>query len=491
MKLQLKIVLFLMLAFSFIWANSAMQIDTYDATVVRSILDSIGWKALPIDSVIDKPSFSITSASSRVTGLNLAYRPGTDLPKIVRLPSLIGDLPELVSLSVNGNALTELPDQLTTLHKLKRLDCSSNGLKRFPDKLDELTLQRLDASFNTIDTLLLKPGSFPSLQILTMDHNRLRWIPDPIGGLSQLHSVSLASNKLTAIPATVSLLSNLTAFNLDSNQLTALPQELIALTNLKIEVGRNKLCSLDTAMARWLDSFHLTPDWRASQHCDSFVIESIVSDLTTGTVLHITDGNSVKAGCAPMVINPMEPSLISFPARRILKAVNVRFSECLTSGQPNFLITFTWEDFKDSLDADRDLSIYYRNSSGVEYIGGTVNNDKFTISLTSSRAGQYLLTTKPNPTHLRPVCRTISKTQAMRCAIRDHAIEASFALARPSSVSARLLTLQGRLVLQYVANLQQGTHQLRVHLPAFIRPCLRYVFEIRSKEFQFSRIVQM
>jgi hypothetical protein len=490
MRFCYKIFLIFLFALSVAWGSPTIHIDTYDAAVVRAILDSVGWNSVPVESVATTSIMSMAgSTSSRILELNLAYRKG--LPKITWIPAAVGDLPELLSLLIKGNSVAELPAALTTLRKLKQLDCSSNRLKRFPDSLGGLPLQRLDASFNQIDSLDLSSGGFASLQVFDMDHNLLRSLPESIGGLKQLHSASFASNTLTAIPATVSMLSNLTTMNLDSNQLTTLPNSIIGLSKLKIDVSGNMICSLETAVSKWLDTCHLTPDWKASQLCAPFVIESIISDITTGTVLHVTDGASVTAGCAPMLIKPIEASSIVFPERRVLKAVEVRFNDCLTAeARSNFLITFSWADIKDSIGQAPDLSIYFINSSDFEYLGGSENKGNFTISITSSRPGKYLLTTKPQSmTARRQGRQSISVGQLLRCTLRDHGIEASFDLQRPSLVNVRLLTLQGRLVFESKRLFQAGSHEMRTILPGNLRRSSPFVVEIRTNEFQSSCIV--
>jgi hypothetical protein len=490
MRLLYKILGFSLFALFPVQGSGVITIDSYDAAVVRAILDSVGWKSVPVDSVATASSLSISSkaSSSRVVELNLASRTG--LPKIERLPAAVGSLPELVSLSLRGNAIAELPPQIGALRKLKRLDLSVNALKRIPGGIDSLPIQRLDASFNRIDSLSLAPGGFFSVQMLFMDHNPLRSIPDSIGSLTQLHSLSFASNALTTIPSAVTKLSNLTALNLDSNQLAALPSGLTGLSQLKIGVSGNRLCSLATEVGKWLDEHAMAPDWNASQQCKPLVFGSVVSELTTGTVIHVTDAKALSAACAPMLIDPVEPGNIHFQERRILKAVDVRFNDCLGAAQRSFLITFSWADYRESASHPSDLSIYYIGQSGIEYLGGAVNDTNATISVTSSRAGRYVLTASTIlPAGAKRPAGEENRAAAVRFAAGIGSVEAFFVLTAPSSVRMRLISLSGKLLFESTATLSAGTH--RMNVPVRIRRSAAVVVNVQCPEFNAHRILHI
>ena len=66
---------------------------------------------------------------------------------------------------------------------------------------------------------------FLSSQILYLGGNKLRELPDSIGGLNELNLLYLGDNKLSVLPSTICNLRRLRTLNLHNNNLTVLPTE--------------------------------------------------------------------------------------------------------------------------------------------------------------------------------------------------------------------------------------------------------------------------
>ena len=66
--------------------RSFCGLDSSDSLVVRSMLEQIGWSNVSVDSVIGRVA-PANSRNSRVTQLDLSYRPG--YPPLTSLPSQI------------------------------------------------------------------------------------------------------------------------------------------------------------------------------------------------------------------------------------------------------------------------------------------------------------------------------------------------------------------------------------------------------------------
>ena len=92
------------------------------------------------------------------------------------IPAELGNLPNLKSLDLSRNRLTEIPGELGNLSNLESLYLSSNELTGIPGEL----------------------GNLPNLETLFLGFNELAGpIPGELGNLSNLKSLDLSSNELT------------------------------------------------------------------------------------------------------------------------------------------------------------------------------------------------------------------------------------------------------------------------------------------------------
>jgi Leucine-rich repeat (LRR) protein len=142
-----------------------IEIDTNDLDKIRLIREKIG-KEIPLleNEENFRKNFGFIVRNRRVIALSLFNQ------KIRQVPLEIGELVELVKLSLRGNRLEKLPD-LSSLKLLQELDISYNLLKELPATL----------------------GDIPPLTTLFMNNNRLKKIPISLTNL-QLKKLKIENN---------------------------------------------------------------------------------------------------------------------------------------------------------------------------------------------------------------------------------------------------------------------------------------------------------
>lgn len=211
---------------------------------------------------------------------------------ISELPDEIGQLKLLDRLIIVGNQVQKFPDECKGLVSLRDLDCRRNNILDLSvvcmlPKLEILradhntiyaldlslgpSLKTLDASHNDITQITLVPGpvgtyspyalmsldisyaklssldefalgQLSSLEILKLDHNSFRYIPESLGELSQLRRLSCSDNALDALPSSIGRLQRLETLDAHNNSLVELPISLWNCASLcHINVTSNQL----------------------------------------------------------------------------------------------------------------------------------------------------------------------------------------------------------------------------------------------------------
>ena len=184
---------------------------------------TLNWSAnIPVDQW---EGVALGDTPLRVTGLILPEKALTG-----RIPSALGSLTSLRTLSLWGNQLTgTLPTELGNLANLEVLSLSQNQLT------------------GTIPAWL---GSLANLQWLSLWGNQLTGtIPTQLGNLAILQWLYLSENQLTGtIPIQLGNLANLEVLHASENQLTGtIPTQLGDLANLQqLYLADNQLTGNDT-----------------------------------------------------------------------------------------------------------------------------------------------------------------------------------------------------------------------------------------------------
>ena len=116
----------------------------------------------------------------------------------------------VVTLSLSGNNLLELPLEIQYFTRLEELYCDCNRLLKLPKEIKRLT----------------------NLKRLSLTDNKLQYLPSEIGGLAKLEEIYLTSNELQSLPLELSRLKRLKILALADNQLTEFNLEIPSLQEL-------------------------------------------------------------------------------------------------------------------------------------------------------------------------------------------------------------------------------------------------------------------
>ncbi|CAF2073313.1 unnamed protein product [Rotaria magnacalcarata] len=159
------------------------------------------------------------------------YQYGLDDQTIRPIPSEIGQLSLLHTLTIINCPVGRLPDEIGQLLLLTELTITGSNLKEIPNVIENLSL----------------------LQVLRLSNNQLILLPSNISRLSSLEILWLDSNRFTSLPSAMSSLTGLNTLYIQSNPLTSIDelnnlyglQHLYA-TSCKIKYLPNNIVSLIT-----------------------------------------------------------------------------------------------------------------------------------------------------------------------------------------------------------------------------------------------------
>ena len=119
-------------------------------------------------------------------------------------------------LNVNGNQLSELPNDIGQCQYLELLYCDSNKIASLPSSIGRLdSLKGLSVS-GAITELPMGLVNLSQLEELYVDNNNIRSLPDEIGNLKKLRVLNLAFNQLDLLPISLSDLIALQTLNVCS-----------------------------------------------------------------------------------------------------------------------------------------------------------------------------------------------------------------------------------------------------------------------------------
>lgn len=159
--------------------------------------------------------------------------------KIGSLPPEIGQLENLIELTLGGNRVSEIPWEIGQLAELKTLDLGGNlSITNLPASIGNLTkLEILNLSGNKLATLPEEIGSLVYLKKLTLGWvdagNELEFLPDSIGNLVKLQVLKVCLNRLGDVPPSIFNLSNLQELDLANNKIGKISREIGQLSNLR------------------------------------------------------------------------------------------------------------------------------------------------------------------------------------------------------------------------------------------------------------------
>lgn len=148
-----------------------------------------------------------------------------------RLPDYLGDCPLTCLIAKHNNLMNDsLPKSFENLPGLRELNLNGNRLTEFPEQILELTgLKYLYLGGNHITEVNKDIWKLQRLQVLSMGGNRLTEVPSTLGQLKSLQALVLCDNMLESLPSSIANLTNLKSLLLHKNRLKTLPTEIITL----------------------------------------------------------------------------------------------------------------------------------------------------------------------------------------------------------------------------------------------------------------------
>eukprot|EP00775_Hariotina_reticulata_P002001 gene2001-2323_t len=152
-------------------------------------------------------------------------------PNLTSLPSSINVMHQLHELLVTNCGLTELPDGIGSLPLLRTLIGKVNK-----PVLCKPELHTLNVSKNKLTELPDALVGAGELHVLNVGFNQLQELPGCLVKLPKLSSLIASHNSITQLPMGISKLSLLTDLQMSHCSLTAVPQELADAPKLKVLV---------------------------------------------------------------------------------------------------------------------------------------------------------------------------------------------------------------------------------------------------------------
>lgn len=193
------------------------------------------------------------------------------LNNISSLPPELGKLKHLETLILFCNNITAFPTTIKLLSRLRRLDCRRNKIADFSLVTSMPNLQSIRAQHNMAKALDLQADSLAilnlsnnpitrftvlaasnasalthldlshsrletipeelfttclSLQLLSVNNNKIRSISENVGNLQRLGTLSIKNNVLQSVPSSIGKLMRLHTLDVSSNQLSVLPDTI-------------------------------------------------------------------------------------------------------------------------------------------------------------------------------------------------------------------------------------------------------------------------
>ncbi|RFM32376.1 leucine-rich repeat domain-containing protein [Chitinophaga silvisoli] len=206
--------------------------------------------------------------------------------KLTSIPEEILGNKLITNLNLEDNQITYLPVWFTSLTGLKVLYLSNNQISDISLLAKMPSLELIYMNHNKIRKLPEDIGNLKQLRRLYLGHNQLEYLPDSFYELTELRMLILKANKLTSLDDKIGQLKHLVNLDAGKNQLSELPAGIGQCRELKqLKVNRNKLASLPWQM-KDLDALE---DLNVARN----QLTTIGSLPATIKVLHI-EGNPVQ-----------------------------------------------------------------------------------------------------------------------------------------------------------------------------------------------------
>ena len=152
-----------------------------------------------------------------------------------------------------------------------------------------INLKRLDLSKNSL-TDISKLISLANLEVLILDSNFIKFIPNDIDELTKLKELHLSNNKLSDLPNSITNLRNLRILTMNNNQLVALPENIGNFKEIKqILFDNNKLVCLQKSILKIKNSLNISKSayniYCLSIDCKFIIIHNLETALLNLPIL--------------------------------------------------------------------------------------------------------------------------------------------------------------------------------------------------------------
>ncbi|XP_017047063.1 leucine-rich repeat-containing protein 40 isoform X4 [Drosophila ficusphila] len=167
----------------------------------------------------------------------------------------------LNNLDLSSNTLTHISPKIENLQSLTVLTLHDNALVELPPEIGKLEkLIRLNVSHNKLSQLPREIYSLPELRHLNISYNEFDEIHPDISDLHMLEFLDGGHNNIQSLPGGIGFLVRLTALLLPYNHVKELPPDLVNMRSLqKIDLMQNDLTCLpeDMGLLRKLECLYL------------------------------------------------------------------------------------------------------------------------------------------------------------------------------------------------------------------------------------------
>ncbi|ELA42221.1 uncharacterized protein VICG_00620, partial [Vittaforma corneae ATCC 50505] len=164
----------------------------------------------------------------------------------------VGRLVKLEKLDLSFNNLETLPPEIGELKNLQHLGLYGNRLRTLPSEVEELkNLQHLDLRYNEFESFPTVIRKLKNLERLILNGNKFGLFPIEIAELKKLQRLELHDNKLKLLPDEIGGMKELQTLYLGYNEFESFPTVIVKLKNLQhLFLGGNKLETLPVEIVK-------------------------------------------------------------------------------------------------------------------------------------------------------------------------------------------------------------------------------------------------
>lgn len=162
---------------------------------------------------------------------------GLSKNRIDSLPSNIGDLSTLplYHLNLSENNIRTVPSSIGDLKQLRVLRLDGNALTQIPDEIGDLSglINKLYLNDNYMTDLPISLAELP-VEVMYLQNNNLLEVPAQFGKLEHLKEIYLSNNQLTTLPVELADIDSLKKIDVRDNPIQSIPSKLKNKSGLKI-----------------------------------------------------------------------------------------------------------------------------------------------------------------------------------------------------------------------------------------------------------------